>query len=280
MRKLDFAVIVAIVLAALGGTYQFARLEAAVLAADPGAVVRERDRATQAIRQELAVLPSVPVGTILAYGGQVTGEHRERLWRSGYLPCDGTTLQRTPDLEPLFAAIEMFWGGDSGRKEFRVPNLQGRFVRGANQDQKNVKFEEDESFRETWGDPDAAARLSSADGGANGNHVGTLQRFGTALPKNPMKTNVDGAHGHFLPMKRDGGDECGFTTEPQAGSGAFCNREGEPANVTPARSEHSHTLGAGGDRETRPLNVAVNWIIKVHDGRNTSAAPPRDLSSH
>jgi hypothetical protein len=31
---------------------------------------------------------------------------------------------------------------------------------------------------------------------------------------------------------------------------------------------HSHTIGRGGDRETRPVNVAVHWIIKFKDIRD------------
>ena len=33
--------------------------------------------------------------------------------------------------------------------------------------------------------------------------------------------------------------------------------------LTSPSGHHTHTVTAGGDRETRPVNVAIYWIIKL-----------------
>jgi microcystin-dependent protein len=65
---------------------------------------------------------TVPSGTILAFAGSTPP--------AGYLLCDGSPADQSmyPD---LFAAIGYAWGGDPGPGMFRLPNLTGVFLRGA-----------------------------------------------------------------------------------------------------------------------------------------------------
>lgn len=193
-----------------------------------------------------SVTPDVPVGTILAYAGEVTGEHRDRLWRAGWLPCDGTTLQESQRLA-VFKDIDRYWGGDKEKREYKLPDLRGRFARGVHHNQKEI------------GDPDAAGRSVSALGGKGGNHVGSLQGYATARPGPGREFSGTTALGgkHDRPMGRSTGNKPG--SNPASGWDA--NAEGANMHIDP--HPHAFAVTGGGDKETRPANVYVNWIIKV-----------------
>ena len=70
---------------------------------------------------------SCPVGTIVAYAGSIT----EPLSMRGWDLCKGTEMSRA-DYYELFAVIGTTYGGDEAKKTFRLPNLQGYFIRGLN----------------------------------------------------------------------------------------------------------------------------------------------------
>ncbi len=70
-----------------------------------------------------AMLPEVPAGTIVAYGGPNVP--------SGWLLCDGSPKDRLDArYTALFDAIGTRWGGD-GAPNFNLPDLRGIFLRGA-----------------------------------------------------------------------------------------------------------------------------------------------------
>jgi len=62
-----------------------------------------------------------PAGTIITFGGTSAP--------SGYLACDGASIDRTTYAD-LFSAIGTTWGS-ADANSFNVPNLQGAFLRGA-----------------------------------------------------------------------------------------------------------------------------------------------------
>jgi microcystin-dependent protein len=49
--------------------------------------------------------------------------------RSGYLRCNGATLNRTT-YDILFNAINTIYGAGNGSTTFKIPDLRGRFIRG------------------------------------------------------------------------------------------------------------------------------------------------------
>ncbi len=105
-------------------------------------------------------LAAVPVGTIMAYGGDTTDQKVVgQLQTRGWLPCDGALLE-TKNYPDLFSAIGTAFGANDAKTAFRVPDLRGRFLRGADQDQGR--------------DPDAGSRSLIAQGG-NRRGVGSLQ---------------------------------------------------------------------------------------------------------
>jgi len=93
-----------------------------------------------------------PPGTIMPFAGSKSNIP------SGWLYCDGTQYSTTT-YAALYAAIGTAWGSGSGT--FRVPDLRGYFLRGAND--------------ATGRDPDVSSRLALNSGGNTADNVGTYQ---------------------------------------------------------------------------------------------------------
>jgi Phage Tail Collar Domain len=96
----------------------------------------------------------VPIGTIIAYGGDIGNAGVVSALRSqGWLPCDGGAYS-TQDYPELAKVIGNAFG------TLRVPDLRGRFLRGTDQGTKR--------------DPDSASRRAE-NGGNAGDKVGSVQ---------------------------------------------------------------------------------------------------------
>jgi len=96
----------------------------------------------------------VPVGTIVAYGGDTSNAGVVGALRSqGWLPCDGSAYS-AQDYPELAKAIGSSFGN------LQVPDLRGRFLRGTDQGTKR--------------DPDSASRRAENSGNA-GDKVGSVQ---------------------------------------------------------------------------------------------------------
>ena len=92
-----------------------------------------------------------------------------------------------------------------------------------------------------------------------GREPGHRQEWNTGMPKNPFTTgNISNHHSHAYPTRHSG-------FPPGVGPiGHF--RRGDMANDATSQTGNSnqgHTHAViGGDTETRPVNKAVNYIIK------------------
>jgi microcystin-dependent protein len=153
----------------------------------------------------------MPVGTILPYGGETAPE--------GWLLCNGDAKSRT-DFADLFAAIGTNFGQGDGSATFNVPDLRGRFLRGAD-----------------FGaglDPDAASRTAMNFGGNAGDNVGSVQADELRRHRHPlymMTSSVD-------------------------------NQDGIRVQKDTHEWNYNYGTGYTGGNETRPVNAAVNYIIK------------------
>ena len=182
------------------------------------------------------LLSMVPVGTILLFGGDP-----ESL-PDGWLPCNGDSQQWVKYPE-LAETIGTAYGGDPGTF-FNVPDLRGRFPRGVDAG--------------AGIDPDAVARGASKDGGNTGDQVGSLQKSATAMPSQHFRIPSSGEHLHVIGDGGNASDGDGpYIDTSRAQSGAE-----ERTDALQRSGRHAHTL-EGGDAETRPVNVAVWFIIKA-----------------
>lgn len=120
----------------------------------------------------------IPVGTIMAYGGDTRkNEVVGALKSQGWLPCDGGAYT-AQDYPKLAEVIGNAFGA------FRVPDLRGRFLRGTDQGQKR--------------DPDSASRRAE-NGGNAGDNVGSVQddQFKTHQHQYQAPTYVGPRNGNF-----------------------------------------------------------------------------------
>jgi len=236
-------------------------------------------------RQRLVSVPyaihafaGVPPGTILAYGGTRPPP--------GFLMCDGQDYRRTSH-PGLFAAIGTAFGAPDGDR-FNVPDLRGQFLRGSD----DMGTPRGDANR----DPDQASRVAMAAGGysgtANGG-LGSVQR--QATHRNGLSSGrstrfsfaaADHTHeaGSLRALVFRGGADAiisygdhtgsypaGKNQRNQGGwiddSGNYQGSKTTRVEGDTAKPNRTITLELGvsldeGDRETRPDNAGVNYIIK------------------
>lgn len=194
-----------------------------------------------ALDQRITALESaLPAGTIVAYGGPSAGGNAVP---DGWLLCDGSAVSRTTYAN-LFAAVGINFGSGDGIKTFNLPDLRGRFLRGIDDG--------------TGRDPDASSRAASAPGGSAGDAVGSLQDAATALPSKPFATDSSGAHSHqYAAPTRN------TNTDRNLGYSSQWSVDSTTEYATSSDGLHTHGVTSGGDKETRPKNVAVRYLIKT-----------------
>jgi microcystin-dependent protein len=184
----------------------------------------------------LETSPAVPSGTIIAFGGEVAPD--------GWLPCDGTQLDGTnAKYAALYAAIGTAYGGNTTSQTFNLPDLRGKFLRGWDHG--------------AGADPDAAMRTAVNGGGHTGDHVGTAQA-GELASHTHSVSDPGHAHTYTNGFQNDGQVVTGHI---QGGSNtSFTVWAGTFGTVS---AKTGITLSSIGGAETRPVNVAVNYIIKL-----------------
>jgi len=173
-------------------------------------------------------LNALPVGTIIA--SMLEFEKFQNIAGNAWKPADG----RKVSAKSKYATLT----GNT-----TLPDLRGLFLRGLNQ------FDPAKGPRlDKYKDPDGSRRKA-----------GKLQEDATGLPKNkknPFQGNAlsAGDHSHiYFKARREGG---------RAGSD---DRASSEASNTGSSGSHTHTvlITSGGDSETRPVNIAVVYYIKI-----------------
>jgi microcystin-dependent protein len=186
-----------------------------------------------------------PPGTVIAFAGTVGGTGNVPP-PPGWLLCDGSAVSRT-QYANLFAAIGTNSGAGDGASTFNLPDYRGYFLRGLDQG--------------TGNDPDAAARTAAPNGGGFGNSVGSLQ-----APQVQSHSHGVNDPGHSHPPPAGNLAWLMWNHSTVAGDiGVVPTSGGSPA-VDGITNIGSATTGvsiqATGGSETRPLNAAVNYLIK------------------
>lgn len=195
----------------------------------------------------------LPPGSVLAHAGVTAPQ--------GFLLCDGTAVSRTT-YGALFKAIGVAHGYGDTSTTFNIPDFRGRFLRGVD--------------GIAGRDADKTARTAANPGGNTGNAVGSVQ--GNATAKNGLTNSSSsitfgalsrpGTHVH------DMSDQSGpyGTNTASSWISTSITANTYPDRKTGANGDHTHTVGASSaaaqdmsstDSETRPLNIYVNYIIKI-----------------
>lgn len=235
LRKFDVGVIVAIILACLGGVYKFAKLEGRVDALNPDVVETEIDSALQRIKAEGGA-NRIPVGTIVPFAGTAN------VAPQGWLLCDGSPVPAGTQydrLRDVLAAAD--W--DRPQSEVSLPDMRGRFLRGLDHPKGR-----DAAGRDKDGKSRAVGSVQSASTGVHNHGAGDLvAQINPSRGEVPL--NVTGsrwtATGCLKGIKQgspDGGNEHQTTAVVVAGG--------------------TSAAAAFAKEENHPENCAVNWIIK------------------
>jgi microcystin-dependent protein len=184
---------------------------------------------------------TIPIGTIVAYGGPLNDADKSKLKELGWLPCDGSLLKKKDYIDLAITVDANYGGTGGGNGSFNLPDFRGRFLRGVTRNSAN--------------DPDAATRVASNPGGNTGNEVGSLQYYGTGKPNSPFLTSKDGLHNHNVPHAPVDNNAYAIA------GGHYGLWNGGHITVN-AAGNHSHTVTGGYNAESRPINRYVNYIIK------------------
>jgi len=186
-------------------------------------------------------METIPIGTIVAYGGPLTDADKSNLKTLGWLPCDGSLLKKK-DYIDLALTIDANYGGTGGGNgSFNLPDFRGRFLRGVTRTSAN--------------DPNASTRVASNPGGNVGNEVGSLQYYATAKPNVAFTTSTDGLHSHNVP-------HAPVDNNAYAIAGSHYGIWNGGGVSVDAAGDHTHNVSGGFNPESRPINRYVNYIIK------------------
>ena len=182
---------------------------------------------------------TVLIGTVLAYASVVDEASPPP---EGWLLCDGSEVSRQT-YAALFKVIGTLHGSGDGVVTFTLPDYCGRFLRGVDDG--------------TGRDPDANTREATEIGGATGDRVGSVQSWATAPPVGAGQgfvTQSTGAHTHDVKHLPSGKSWYEIAGEHYA----EWNDDPSPSSTD---GTHSHDVTGGGDLETTPKSIYVNYII-------------------
>jgi microcystin-dependent protein len=177
---------------------------------------------------------TVPIGTIMAYAGDNSGSTTGKLAQKGWLICNGEEYS-IDDYPELNEVIGTYFGTASRAGYFKLPDLQGCFLRGV----------DNGSGR----DPDAKSRTALANGGNTGDKVGSYQDDGFRQHNHSHSHQLTINAFHETKQGTWEGDPIALAGYPQ-----------HPSNKTFTTTNDQTNVGGN---ETRPKNIYVNYIIKA-----------------
>jgi len=218
------------------------------------------------------VAGTLPAGVIVPYPAQTIP--------SGWLLCNGLLYGRTnanPNPQPnLFSVIGTTYGVGDSLTNFAVPDLRGVFVRGLDNG-RGI-------------DPLRALGSQQAYGMESHNHGGLTGIESAHTHTVNANTGIESVpHTHFIAntelvtqvdlsptnyLRRNAGTSlsdnlayllAGSPTLPSIGLTSIQTQNHTHAisATTSTGTPHLHTITSQGISETRPINIAMNWIIKT-----------------
>lgn len=167
-----------------------------------------------------------PIGTVIAYTGTSAP--------SGWLLCQGAQVSQAT-YSGLFALIGESWGAKVGTSTFALPDLRGLFLRGRANTSAN--------------DPDRSTRTALVAGGATGDNVGSYQAD-EMIGHTHSGALTTGIRGRY----NDGKVGVGGHAYGPVGS--------MNTNSTVGLTAGTYKEGTSNTNESRPVNIAVNYLIK------------------
>ncbi len=212
----------------------------------------------------------VPAGTVSAFAGASAP--------NGYLLCDGGAISRSI-YSDLFASLGITYGAGDGSTTFNIPDLRGEFLRGLDAG-RGVDLD---SFSILATTTSGSASITNAD--TTGLVVG-MSISGTGIPAGATITTITGAASFVISANATATGNfvsLSFTRTRTLGSSQVdqfklhSHKVSRLSNVvnsgtptTAALTDWENAAGVQstdnvqpvGGAETRPRNIAMNFIIK------------------
>ncbi|UXU91262.1 phage tail protein [Burkholderia sp. S-53] len=179
-----------------------------------------------------------PAGALGAFGASAAAQSP-----AGWLYCNGQAVAIGSNSTNLANAIGSNFGGD-GVTVLTLPNLRGQFLRGTSHN--------------TGRDPNAASRYALMTGGNTGDGVGSAQGFATGSGQNPLVVATAGEHTHARTLVPANDHHAAWGASGPAAY--YCMKWTDDWTNTTSAGTHTHSV-TGGDKETRPVNIYLDWII-------------------
>lgn len=221
--------------------------------------------------EDSLIAASSPAGMVSAYAGATAP--------AGFLFCQGQAVSRATYAR-LFAAIGTTYGTGNGSTTFNLPDLRGEFIRGFDAgrgiDSGRVLGSSQTHL--------TASHTHTASSATAGSHTHGVSTDSAGNHTHNGNTTSNGAFNHTgYVAGEDGLPDTGITLGPVTGGLAdmspfltsvpnhshnfTTNAEGthnHTVNINSA-GDHTHTVTVNptGGTETRPRNVAMNYIIKT-----------------
>jgi len=196
----------------------------------------------------------IPTGAIVPYAANSAP--------SGWLLCNGSLYGRAaldPSPQPnLFSVIGITYGAGDGLTNFAVPDLRGMFVRGFD---NGRGIDPLRVFGTTQAD---AFKSHNHSGNTGTESVGHTHSFsgttGVDSPDHFHDYTVTG----FTNTRSNGSSPTGVSFGATSTTGANTRHTHAYSGTTGGPNvAHTHVIASDGQTETRPQNVAMNYIIKT-----------------
>lgn len=182
----------------------------------------------------------IPSGVVFPFAG-TTAPY-------GYLLCNGSAISRS-EYPQLFLALGVSHGQGDGSTTFNLPDYRGRFMRGVDGG--------------IGRDPDRTSRKHPTTGATIGDVVGSTQGHSFQT-----HTHVQDSHGHSIDGSASSSSTAPLnTTYPRPlGATVAAAAVDNVVNDSIATNQNAVATGTHAQataNETRPVNVNVNYIIKI-----------------
>lgn len=208
-------------------------------------------------------------GVIMCYAGTVAPY--------GWLLCDGTAYGRTlsdPSPQPtLFGILGTIYGAGDGITTFNIPDLRGVFLRGLDNgrgvDPIRAIGTQQPSLFQTHNHAGVVGSESSHTHTVSGNTQGQSADHKHFVVANIVSTSLLTSTNQIA-KEKPGSFPLEYTLEGTTAAATLGLTSGISSGHTHSfsgtsgpGSSHNHSITSYGGSETRPVNLALNWIIKT-----------------
>lgn len=221
--------------------------------------VAPRHAASKAyVDQFVAYSSGLPVGAIITYAsGSIP---------AGYFICNGQAISRTT-YSALFALIGTSFGTGDGSTTFNIPNLVDQFIRGRNPATRTAGSTQGDAFR---------THLHPVNDPTHSHVLTDPTHTHAQAPHTHAATQAPHTHNVNFQNVGDSGGAGGMSN--LVGATPYATTSAQPAitvgdanpaiaaaaaGITLANASTGLSVGAVGDSETRPMNMAFDFLIKA-----------------